>query len=74
MTRKKNLKTGVYIDNDLTQKEREIQGKLKKLAGEKRREGKKTSVGYKKIRIDKKWYIWNERKETLKEVIEKDKY
>ncbi|XP_043511759.1 uncharacterized protein LOC122529566 [Frieseomelitta varia] len=73
MTRKKNLKTGIYID-DLTRKEREIQGKLRKLAGEKRREGKKITVGCKKIGIDKKWYIWNERKETLEKVIEKDKY
>ena len=41
MTKKENLKTGVYIDDDPTRKEREIQGKLRKLADEKRREGKK---------------------------------
>lgn len=44
MIRKKNLKIEVYIDDDITRKEREIQGKLKRLAGEKRREGKKTTV------------------------------
>ena len=44
MTKKENLKTGVYIDDDPTRKEREIQGKLRKLADEKRREGKKQNI------------------------------
>lgn len=48
--RKKNLKIRVYIDDDIIQKKREIQRKLKRLAGEKRREGKKTTTGYKKNR------------------------
>ena len=67
MTRKREFKTGVYIEDDLTWKEREMQRKLRKIAGQKREEVKKVIVKYKGICTDQKWYEWNEVEESLEE-------
>lgn len=49
MSKKKNLKTGIWIEDDLTKKEREIQKQLKEKAKKERTKGKKVKVGYMKI-------------------------
>lgn len=66
-TKKKDLKRGIWIEDDLTWKEREIQKKLRKKAKEEREKGNKVRVGYMKIQIGEEWYRWNERKERLVE-------
>jgi polysaccharide deacetylase 2 family uncharacterized protein YibQ len=42
----------IFIDNDITKPEREIQKKLGTIAEEKKREGKEVKVGYMKITIE----------------------
>ena len=54
MRRKRELKTGVYIEDDLTWKEREMQTKLREIARQKREEGKRAIVKYKGISIEQK--------------------
>ena len=49
MRRKKKLKTGVYIENDLTWREREMQRKLKEIAKQKKEEGKRVMVKCKEV-------------------------
>lgn len=62
MQNKNKLKNkDIYIDNDLTKKEREIQFKLRTIAREERQKGKQdVKVTYQKIRIENKWLYWNE--------------
>ena len=48
----------VFINNDYTKKEIEVQKKLKELAKEEQKKGKKTKIGYRKIQIDGKWKSW----------------
>lgn len=45
MSKKKNLKTGIWIEDDLTKEEREIQKQLREKAKEERTKGKKVKVG-----------------------------
>ena len=40
MTKKRNLKTGVHIEDDPTKKERETQSRLRQIVREKRKGGK----------------------------------
>lgn len=51
MMKKKNLKKGIYIDDDLTRREREIQGKLRRMAMEEKEKGKEVKVSYMKMYI-----------------------
>jgi hypothetical protein len=44
----------MYIDDDLTTKEREIQKKLREEAREER--GKSVKIGYRKIHINREWF------------------
>lgn len=69
MSKKKNLKTGIWIEDDLTKEEREIQKQLREKAKEERTKGKKVKVGkgYMKIFIEDYVYIWNEKGRRLKE-------
>jgi polysaccharide deacetylase 2 family uncharacterized protein YibQ len=50
----------IFIDNDLTKKEREIQKKIRAIAREERRQGKDLKVGYMKITIEGVQMRWNE--------------
>ncbi|XP_067209996.1 sperm-associated antigen 17-like [Linepithema humile] len=77
MNKKKELKKGIIIKDDLTKREREIQQKLREKAREEReKEDSKAKIGYKKIYLNGKWYRWNEKEEKLKEEkrIEEDKW
>jgi len=52
MRRKKKLESKeIHIDNDLTQKEREVQRKLREVARGERANGGRTRVGYRRIEI-----------------------
>lgn len=71
LIKKKNLERGIYIDDDLTWREREIQGRLRKMAREEKERGRQVKVGYMKICIEGKWFKWNEREDCLNEEKEK---
>lgn len=57
--------TEIYIENDMTAEEREVQAKIRKLAKEERDKGKKTIVKYRKVIIDGVTLIWDQNKEML---------
>ncbi|GLV33195.1 hypothetical protein CBL_20075 [Carabus blaptoides fortunei] len=61
----------IYIDNDLTIKDREIQLKLKRMADQKREKGNRTKVTCKKIQINEKWFVWDNIQERVVEVLER---
>ena len=68
MSRKKDLKKGNIIEDDLTRKERGIQMKLREMARKEReKRDDKVRVGYKKINKGGNWYRWNEKEERLVE-------
>lgn len=68
MSRKKNLERGIIIEDDLTQKEREIQQQLREIASRERKKGaKNVRIGYKKIKMEEKWMRWNEKEGRLEE-------
>jgi hypothetical protein len=50
--REKKKTEKMFIDNDITKPEREIQKKLGTIAKEEKREGKEVKVGYRKISIE----------------------
>lgn len=61
MRSKNNLRgTDIYIDNDMTKKEREIQRKLRQIAKEEIEKGNKATVKYKKLVVNNKTYNWKE--------------
>lgn len=57
----------IYIDNDRTKKEREVQKKLVAQAKRYRLENRRVQIKFWKLEIDDKWYKWNEAKEELEE-------
>jgi hypothetical protein len=50
----------VYIEDDMTKKERDTQKKVRTLAKEEREKGLRVKVGYKKIWIEGKGFRWDE--------------
>lgn len=68
MKKKKELERGIYVEDDLTQKEREIQKWLRDIAKEERNKGKDARVGYMKLYIDGRCKRYNEKTEKLEEV------
>lgn len=61
MKNKKVLERGIFIEDDLTRREREIQQRLREIArGERENGNRNVKVGYKKITIGEKVMIWNE--------------
>lgn len=58
-------KEEIYIENDRTVKEREIQRKIVKMAKEQKAQEKEVVVRYWKLKIEDKWYRWNEAKARL---------
>jgi len=55
----------IYIDNDLTQKEREVQRKLREIARDERADGRRARVGYRRIEIEGQMYIWNKEENRI---------
>lgn len=69
----KNCRQGrIYIDNDMTENERSIQGKIRTRAREERRQGKNVRVGYQKLTIGDVIWRWNRETEQL-DLIETDR-
>lgn len=61
-----SLKTmKVYIDNDLTRREQEVQRKIREVAKNERSKGKEARVGYNKLWINGEKWVWNGRTESL---------
>jgi len=56
-----------WIVDDLTEKERRVEWWLKREAEKNRRDGKKVRVGYMKMWIEGKLWIWDEIKDKLRE-------
>lgn len=67
MKEKSKLETGIYIDDDLTRKGREVQQQIRRIARVRREKGEYVRIGYKKLKIENRWYRWNENEERLKE-------
>lgn len=68
MMAKSRLKgRNIFIDHDLTKEEREVQRKLRERVGKEREAGKKAKVGYRKIIVEGRVYMWNEEEEELRE-------
>lgn len=64
MDRKKELERGIFIDDDLTKKDREIQQRLRRRAYEEREKEEKCK-SYKRIWMKEKWYSWDKNKGKL---------
>lgn len=61
MTRKKQLKgTNIYIDDDWTKTEKEIQRRIREAARNEEEKGNRVRTGYMKIAVNGKWSKWNE--------------
>ncbi|XP_031782863.1 protein bfr2-like [Nasonia vitripennis] len=57
----------VWIEDDLTEREKEIQNWLKMIAEEERGRGLETQIGYQKIKVNGCWYEWSEKKGRIEE-------
>lgn len=67
MSNKHKLKgTKIYIDNDMTLKERIIQAEIRKIAREEIGKGHKIKVGYRKITIEGEEHMWDEKKNGVR--------
>ena len=64
---KRKLEKGIYIDDDLTRKEREVQQQIRRMAKARREKDEYLMIGYKKLKIEKRWYRWYENEERLEE-------
>lgn len=68
MKSKKNLGgIGIWIEDDLTNREKEIQEWLGSLEKEERKNGLDVQVGYLKVRVQGRLYRWDEKKGRLEE-------
>lgn len=66
----KNIPGKIYIDDDLTPMERNIQRKLREIGRQERKKNHYVKVGYQKIKIDEKIYKWDFYSDTIKKVEE----
>lgn len=55
----------IYLDDDLCNKDRQIQFKARQLAKERKNEGQRVKVGFKKVKINDSWHYWNEKTEKF---------
>jgi len=68
MRRKKGLKgEKIWIEDDLTWKERQSKWKMREVAIAEERKGARVFVGNNKIRIEDEWWFWDEEGETLRD-------
>lgn len=67
MKEKSKWEKGVYMDDDLTKKERDGKQHIRRVARERMEQGEYVRTGYKKLTIENKWYRWNENGERLEE-------
>jgi hypothetical protein len=52
--------------DNLTNEERKTQKKLREVDREERGRGKSVKIGYRKMQVNREWFIWNVREEKLK--------
>ena len=68
MASKSQLKgTAVYVDDDLTEEERDVQRELRVRAREERKKGVDVWVGYRRIKIAGVLWVWDDGKLSKKE-------
>lgn len=60
---RKRLRSSIFIEDDLTRKEREIQKKLKEIAKEEKRRQESESRIQDNLHKEEKWHRWNEKEE-----------
>lgn len=61
MSNKKNLgDERIFIQDDWDVEEKEVQGRLRVIAGWLRKFGKEAQVSYRKIRIENRWFRWEQ--------------
>lgn len=60
----------IWLEDDLTEREMEVQHWLEAIAEEGRKKRLRIRVGYMKIEADGKWFYWNETKGDLEEQTE----
>lgn len=66
MKEKKILRnTRIYIDEDRTQTELNIQAKMREIGNQEKQKGNEVKIGFKKIWINKELWIWNEKQQLL---------
>lgn len=58
----------MWLEDDLTEREKQIQEWLESIAREEEENGLETKLGYMKIRVDGSWYEWNEKLGRLEEM------
>lgn len=61
----------VFITSDLTELERKVQKIVRERAEREKNEGKRTKIGYQKIMIEGKTWVWNRQRQELEEESEK---
>lgn len=54
----------IFIEEDMTRTEREIQRRVVAAAREERKKGKVVKIGFHKISVDGKWYNWHQDRQT----------
>lgn len=57
--------TSIFIENELTAKEKIVQNKIKEIAKEEKQNGNTVKIGYRKLYINKVKYEWNTEANTL---------
>lgn len=58
----------IYINNDLSKTEREIQGKLRNIANAEKSKGKKVKIGFQKVVIENEVWSWDKDKQKLEKI------
>lgn len=56
---------GIWMEDDLTVRERQVQGWLSDLVVEEKGKGLEAKLGYLKVFVDGNWYKWLEREGRL---------
>jgi len=74
MRKKKGLRGDkIWIEEDLTWKERQSRWKLKVVARTEERKGARVIIGNNRVLIDGEWWFWDEEKETLRDKMGKER-
>lgn len=60
--------TRVFINDDMSKEEREIQGKIRKKAKEEKESGKNVKIGFQKIIINGEEWRWNKNEEHFEKI------
>ncbi|KAL3283727.1 hypothetical protein HHI36_024207 [Cryptolaemus montrouzieri] len=55
----------IYINDDLSKKDREIQGHIRGIASAEKKEGKNVKIGYRKLFIEGEKWVWNDNQTRL---------